>query len=64
LLGQPAGDKAPPQSFWEANSDKIIVAVVTAIVVLIFSETIKALLKRLEARIDQVGVRTPSRAAG
>ena len=53
LVGQAAQGQQSSQSFWEANADKIIVAVVTAIVVLIFSETIKALLRRLEARLDR-----------
>ena len=53
LLGQAAPGTPPPQSFWEANGDKIVVGVVTAIVVLVFSETIKSLLKRLEAWIER-----------
>lgn len=42
-----------PSGFWEQHGDKILVAVVTAVLVLVLSETIKALLKKLGAWIDR-----------
>jgi hypothetical protein len=42
-----------PAGFWEQHGDKILVAVATAIIVLILSETIKALLKKLGTGIDR-----------
>ena len=35
---------AAPAGFWEQNREKVVVGVVTAVVVLILSESIKALL--------------------
>ncbi len=43
----------PAPSFWDANGDKIIVGVVTAIVVLLLSEPIKALFNKLGGRLER-----------
>jgi hypothetical protein len=47
-----AAPVAPPPGFWEQNRDKILVAVVTAVVILILSEWIKAGLKKLGGWIE------------
>ncbi|MCP4660756.1 MAG: NACHT domain-containing protein, partial [bacterium] len=48
-----AQQQPAPDGFWKQYGDKILVAVVTAVIVLTLSETIKALLKRLGARIER-----------
>ncbi len=58
------GGPADP-GFWARYGDKILVAVVTALIVLVFSETIKALLRRfgawIEKRLASVGWRFEKR---
>jgi formylglycine-generating enzyme required for sulfatase activity len=49
----PPPTPTPAPSFWEANGDKIIVAVVTAILVLLLSEPLKALLKKLGGWLER-----------
>ena len=41
-----------PSGFWASNGDKIIVAIVTTVVVLVLSESIKALLKKIGGWIE------------
>ncbi len=41
-----------PTGFWASNGDKIVVAVITTVVVLILSESIKALLKKIGSWIE------------
>ena len=47
-----AAPAAPPPGFWQQNGDKILVSVITAIVILILSEPIKAGLKKLGQWIE------------
>ncbi|HEX9945377.1 MAG TPA: SUMF1/EgtB/PvdO family nonheme iron enzyme [Thermoanaerobaculia bacterium] len=47
-----AAPAAPAPGFWQQNGDKILVGVITAIVVLILSEPIKALFKKLGGWIE------------
>ncbi|HSS49608.1 MAG TPA: hypothetical protein VLX28_11750, partial [Thermoanaerobaculia bacterium] len=49
LLAAPG---APPPGLWQQNWDKIVVSIVTAIVVLIFSEAIKAGFKKIGQWIE------------
>ena len=42
-----AAPAAPPPGFWQQNGDKVLVSIITAIVILILSEPIKALLKKV-----------------
>jgi formylglycine-generating enzyme required for sulfatase activity len=47
-----AAPAAASSGFWEQNRDKILVGAVTAVVVLILSESIKALLKKIGSWIE------------
>lgn len=49
----PPPTSTPAPSFWDANGDKIIVAVITAILVLLLSESLKALLKKLGGWLER-----------
>lgn len=49
----PPPASTPTPSFWEANGDKIIVAVITAILVLLLSESLKALLKKVGGGLER-----------
>jgi len=40
-----AAPAAPTPGFWQQNGDKVLVGVITAVVVLLLSEPIKALLR-------------------
>jgi hypothetical protein len=47
-----AAPAAPISGFWQQNGDKIVVSVITAVLVLVFSEPIKALFKELGGWIE------------
>jgi formylglycine-generating enzyme required for sulfatase activity len=47
-----AAPAAPPPGLWDQNRDKIVVGIVTAVLVLILSESIKALLRKLGSWIE------------
>jgi hypothetical protein len=47
-----AAPAAPIPGFWQQNGDKILVSVITAVLVLVFSEPIKALFKKLGGWIE------------
>ncbi|HEV7508532.1 MAG TPA: SUMF1/EgtB/PvdO family nonheme iron enzyme [Thermoanaerobaculia bacterium] len=47
-----AAPTAPPPGFWQQNGDKILVSIITAIVILILSEPIKALLKKVGQGVE------------